>query len=77
MMFPGSQYMDQSWMGWMIAGSALFWIALAAIVIFAIVRLSPTRDRGSDALAVLDQRFARGEMDAEDYRSRRSLILGR
>jgi len=35
----------------------------------------PTRERG-DALSVLDQRLARGEIDAEDYRARRSLIVG-
>jgi putative membrane protein len=76
MMFPGYQYMDQGWMGWMIAASALFWVGLAAIVVFAVVRLAPTRER-ADALSVLDQRLARGEIDAEDYRARRSLILGR
>lgn len=76
MMFPGYPYMDQSWMGWIIAGSALFWVALAALVVLAIVRLAPTRERG-DALSVLDERLARGEIDAEDYRARRSLIVGR
>jgi len=75
MMFPGYPYMDQSWMGWMIVGSVLFWVALAAIAIFVIVRVVPTRERG-DALSVLDQRLARGEIDAEDYRARRSLIVG-
>jgi putative membrane protein len=74
MMFPGYPYMDQSWMGWMIAASALFWVALAALVVIAIVRWAPRRDRG-DALSVLDQRLARGEIDAEDYQARRSLIL--
>ena len=73
MMFPGYPYMDQGWMGWMIAASALFWVAVAALVVFAVVRLAPTRKRG-DALSVLDQRLARGEIDAEDYRARRSLI---
>jgi len=62
-------------MGWMIAGSVLFWVVLAAIAIFVIVRVVPTRERG-DALSVLDQRLARGEIDAEDYRARRSLIVG-
>lgn len=68
--------MDPNWIGWMMAGSALCWVALAAIAVFAIVRFSPTRERGGDALSVLDQRLSRGGIDAEDYRSRRSLILG-
>ena len=29
---------------------------------------------GSDALRILDERFARGEIDAEEYRSRRDLL---
>ena len=76
MMFPGYPYIDQSWMGWMIAGSALFWLALVALVVLAIVRFAPTRERG-DALSLLDQRLARGDIDAEDYRARRSLIVER
>lgn len=75
MMGPG-MYMDPSYMNWMMFGSVIFWVALAALVIFAIVRLTPTRQRGGDALSVLDQRLAGGEIDAEEYRSRRSLILG-
>jgi putative membrane protein len=68
--------MDPSYMGWMMIGSAVFWIVLASLVIFAIVRFSPSRDRSSDAIATLEQRFARGEIDADEYTSRRGLILG-
>jgi len=74
-MFPGSGYMDPSWMGWMVGGSLLFWIAIVGLAVFAIVRLAP-RGRGGDALAILDQRLARGEIDAEEYRARRGLIVG-
>ncbi len=31
---------------------------------------------GSEALRVLDERFARGDIDAEDYTTRRSLLSG-
>jgi putative membrane protein len=75
MMGPGYA-MDPSYMGWMMIGSAVFWIVLASLVIFAIVRFSPSRDRSSDAIATLEQRFARGEIDADEYTSRRGLILG-
>jgi uncharacterized membrane protein len=33
---------------------------------------SPT----SDALRILDERFARGEIDADDYKQRRDLLNG-
>jgi putative membrane protein len=67
--------MDPSWLGWMVGGSLLFWIAIVGLVVFAIIRLAP-RGRGGDALAILDQRLARGEIDAEEYRARRGLIVG-
>lgn len=75
MMGPG-YLMDPGYMAWMMIGSAIFWIVLAAVAIFAIIRLSPSRQRGSDALTTLEQRLARGEIDADEFRSRRSLILG-
>lgn len=75
MMGPG-YVMDPSYMGWMMIGSAVFWIVLAALAIFAIVRFSSSRERPSDAIATLEQRFARGEIDAAEYTSRRTLILG-
>ena len=73
-MFPGYHYMDPSWMGWMIGGSILFWIAVVALVIFTVARLSPTRGRGGEALDILDQRLARGEIGSDEYRSRRGLL---
>jgi uncharacterized membrane protein len=72
MMFPG--YAD-GYMAWMMMGSFVFSVALIALAVFAIVRLSPRRE-GNDAVAILKQRLARGEINAEEYQSRRSLILG-
>jgi uncharacterized membrane protein len=71
-MFP---YGDPGYMGWMMVGSAIFWLALLALAVFAIVRLGP-RQRGEDATAILKERLARGEITPEEYHSRRSLILG-
>jgi putative membrane protein len=53
----------------------LFWIAL--IVVFW--RFAPWRYRGGrrlDARAILAERFARGEIDADEYNARRD-VLGR
>ena len=33
-------------------------------------------DHGPDALKILDERLARGEIDGEDYKYRRSLLKG-
>jgi uncharacterized membrane protein len=73
MMFP---YGDPGYMGWMMLGSILFWTALVGLAIFAIARLTP-RQRGDDALAILKERLARGEIGSEEYQSRRSLIVDR
>lgn len=75
MMGPG-YLMDPTYASWMMVGSALFWLLLAAIACFAIVRFSPRRDRG-EAITILQERLARGEIDADEYSSRRRLILER
>ncbi len=54
-----------------------FWL-LVAWLIYAFVTTGPprtrTRDDGADARHILDQRLARGEIDAEEYRRLRDLI---
>jgi putative membrane protein len=66
--------------GWMIVmmiGMALFW----GLVILGIVWLARSgswshHDHGSP-LEILDRRFAAGEMSAEEYRERRSVLQGK
>lgn len=68
-------------MGWggiaMILGS-LFWIALLALIVLVIVRLWPgsgtfqsSAPREDEALSILRQRYARGEIDREEYEQKR------
>ncbi|WP_165984997.1 SHOCT domain-containing protein [Streptomyces sp. YIM 98790] len=68
------------WM-WMMAIAPLVWIALIGLVVWAVIRLSQntsrtggeagSRDHGmpgrESAEEILDRRFARGEIDAEEY----------
>jgi len=53
----------------------LLWIVLIAAVIYAIVAVvrgtSPQRNDGNDALEILRQRYARGEIDEEEFERRR------
>ena len=57
---------------------APFWFLLWIAVIVTIVRFAPWRrrryDRRVDARAILAERFARGEIDAEEYASRREVL---
>ena len=74
-------YGDVGWGAWIVMtlSMAVFW----ALVVAAIVALfrstrdprppEPTRD----ASAILDDRFARGEIDADEYEARRRVLDGR
>ena len=73
-MVPGY---DFGYMGWMMMiGSIVFWGLIVGLAVFAIIRLAPARKRDDDAVAILKQRLARGEINAEEYQSRRNLIIG-
>jgi putative membrane protein len=75
------------WGAWFAMGFMMlaFWGMIVAIVIVALRSIgyrsgnSLGRDTGSEdeALRVLDTRFARGEIDAEEYTSRRELLRKR
>ncbi|MFW6202390.1 MAG: SHOCT domain-containing protein [Gemmatimonadota bacterium] len=71
-------HMDGAW-GWgMMFFMALFWIAVVALVVWLIIRLSRGGEgigrsdaagggRGDRAEAILRERYARGEIDREAY----------
>jgi putative membrane protein len=59
---------------WMCVAMLAFW-ALLAWVILTLVRQSNRGGRGdTDAQALLEERFARGEIDEDEYHRRRDLI---
>lgn len=70
---------DPGWGGWLLMtfGMIAFW-TLIVVAVVALVR--GLRDDGSqrpaevDPRRLLDERFARGEIDAEDYKARRELL---
>ena len=56
---------------------APFWFLVWVVVIVTIVRFLPWRrryDRRVDARAILAERYARGEIDAEEYAARRDVL---
>ena len=66
------------WGGWLVMTVAM--IAFWALVVFAVVALSrsatSSRDSASreDPMNILDQRFARGEIDEDEYRARSAVL---
>lgn len=76
MMYPGA-YMTGA-MGWWMVFAFLASVALIAVLAVLVFR-SDRVGRDSDnakARQLLDERLARGEIDAQEYRERRGLIAG-
>lgn len=74
---------DGGWGGWfiMFPMMLIFWGAIAWVLVVAIRHLgstghaSPGAATGRpDAIQILDERFARGEIDAQEYRERRDAL---
>lgn len=52
----------------------VFWLLVFAAVVLVVRRGGWTRRSG---LAALDERFARGEIDADEYHARRRVLRGK
>jgi putative membrane protein len=56
----------------------LFWVFVIALVVWLVLMLSRSQARGSEsqsgAMRILEERLARGEIDAEEFRVRRAAI---
>lgn len=67
------------WGGWLFMGLTM--VAFWALVVFGVVALfrgagsrTVGEHRDREARQILDERFARGEIDAEEYRTRQDLL---
>ena len=73
--------------GWwvMVLGMVFFWVLVVVLVVALVRWTNPGRDRRetvpdsgrSEALRILDERFARGDITEEEYRRRRQVLLER
>ena len=58
--------------GWMV----LVWVVVVGVVVWAVVRITATTARrGGTAQDILDERYARGEIDDEEYERRRRSLM--
>jgi putative membrane protein len=65
------------------------WFALIGLVFYAVIivlavwlvlwaiRVAPRRIRLDNALGILNERFARGEIDQQEYEQRKAALLNR
>jgi putative membrane protein len=72
-------------MGWWMIVSSLFWLGLAAVVVWALVRwlssasrsttpLGPHEPAQPSALEILEARYARGEIDTATFQMMRAQL---
>ena len=59
----------------------LFWVFVIAGIVWLVLTLSRSQTRASDegrgaAVRILEERLARGEIDAEEFRTRRAALEG-
>jgi putative membrane protein len=66
--------------GWGWIWMVVWWAVVLGVIIWAVVRFSGGTGggerRGPTAREILDERFARGEIDEEEYRRRRDALGG-
>lgn len=74
-------YMHPGWghmMGWGLFGGLgmlLFWVAIIVLLVLLLRGRPPAQTR-PDPLDILKERFARGEIDKEEYEERRKILSG-
>lgn len=63
------------WAGWGIhwIWMVVFWAVVIGLIVWAVARIAPTGPQGGgdSARTILDERYARGELDDDEYRHRR------
>jgi len=76
MMGWGSGWNDTNWA--MMGGMMVFWVAVIAIGIWLVIRLTDRRGEQLPSVesprAILDRRFASGEINADQYAEARRLL---
>jgi putative membrane protein len=74
-------YWDGSWSWWAWLVMSFSMVAFWGLVIWAVValfrRFDRDRPQASDPEAILGERFAAGQIDEEEYRSRLEVLRGR
>ncbi|MNR75539.1 hypothetical protein D3C72_61720 [compost metagenome] len=75
-------YGPMGWGWFMMLLASLFWIAVLALIVVVIMRLWPgsstfqsSTPREDEALSILRQRYARGEIDSEEFERKRRELL--
>ncbi|TDU83835.1 putative membrane protein [Kribbella voronezhensis] len=78
------RYHDDWGWGWMMVVMPLLWIALTAVIVWAVLQVvhrptgsAPTLPGRETPQEILDRRFASGEIDADTYTKAKAHLSGR
>lgn len=70
------EHMGGGWWWVMGIGWLIFLAAIVTVVVLLTRGHRPPPDTGRSAQGILDERFARGEIDVDEYQRRRSVLRG-
>ena len=79
---PGYGHMTNWGYGMGMMFGPVLWLVIIGLIVAGVILLirrfdhGPTTKSHNDALSVLDMRFAKGEIDAEEYEARKKLLSG-
>ncbi len=67
---------DMSWWGWLLMsfGMVVFWGLVAWVVVRLVRNTRPPTPVPPQPEEILDERFARGEIDEDEYKARRAAL---
>lgn len=68
--------MSWGWGAGMMLAMAIFWIAVIVAAVWIVTLITRPRSSGRErtSLGLLEDRLARGEIDVDDFRARRTVI---
>jgi putative membrane protein len=64
---------------WVLVIMLVFWGGVTVLAVWLVlwaIRVSPRGIRPDNALGILNERFARGEIDQQEYEKRKAALLG-
>jgi putative membrane protein len=67
-MFYDHHFIGMHWIWWIIM------VVIILLVVFNVIPSRPTADAGEDAIDILKKRFARGEIEREEFEERKKIL---
>jgi len=73
-MWDNGDHMGRGWWWAMGIGWLIFLVLIGVVIVVVARHVTTTRTRSSSAKDLLAERFARGEIDEDEYRKRRDIL---